>query len=67
MDITRTLILSEVSQKDKDRYYMLSLICGIQNMAQMIYLQNRKDDRLVFTGGRERKWVGLGVWGLYMH
>ena len=24
-----TLILSEVSQKEKDRYYMISLVCGI--------------------------------------
>ena len=24
-----TLILSEVSQKEKDKYYMISLICGI--------------------------------------
>ena len=24
-----TLILSEVSQKEKDRYHMISLICGI--------------------------------------
>ena len=31
-----TLILSEVSQKEKDKYRMISLICGIYNMAQMI-------------------------------
>ena len=30
-----TLILSEVSQKEKGKYHMISLICGIQNMAQM--------------------------------
>ena len=29
------LILSEVSQKEKDKCYVMSLICGIQNMAQM--------------------------------
>ena len=29
------LILSEVSQKEKDKYHMISLICEIQNMAQM--------------------------------
>ena len=29
------IILSEVSQKDKDKYQMISLICGIQNMTQM--------------------------------
>ena len=30
----KTLILSELSQKDKDKYY-ISLTCGIYNMAQM--------------------------------
>ena len=30
-----TLILSEVSQKEKDKYHMISLICGLYNMAQM--------------------------------
>ena len=29
MDATRILILSEVSQKEKDRYHIISLICGI--------------------------------------
>ena len=29
------IILSEVSQTEKDKYHMISLICGIQNMAQM--------------------------------
>ena len=29
------IILSEVSQKEKDKYHMISLICGIQNMAQI--------------------------------
>ena len=24
-----TIIISEVSQKEKDKYYMISLICGI--------------------------------------
>ena len=39
-----TLILNEVSQKEKDRHHMISLICGVQNMAQMIYLQNKIRD-----------------------
>ena len=30
-----TLILSEVSQKEKDKYHMISLISGIYYMAQM--------------------------------
>ena len=29
------IILSEVSQKEKDKYYMISLICEIQNITQM--------------------------------
>ena len=28
------IILSEVSQKEKDKQYMRSLICGISNMTQ---------------------------------
>ena len=31
-----TLILSEVSQKDRDKYHMISLITGIEYPAQMI-------------------------------
>ena len=29
------IILTEVSQTEKDKYHMLSLICGIENMTQM--------------------------------
>ena len=29
------IILSEVNQKEKDKYHMISFICGIQNMTQM--------------------------------
>ena len=29
------IILSKVSQKKKDKFYMISLICGIKNMTQM--------------------------------
>ena len=29
------LILSEVSQTEKDKYHRTSLLCGIKNMAQM--------------------------------
>ena len=44
--------LSEVSQKEKDKCYMISLICGISNMVQMHLsmkrneltdIQNRRD------------------------
>ena len=30
MDLEIIIILSEVSQKEKDRYHMISLTCGIQ-------------------------------------
>ena len=29
------LILNEVSQKEKDKYHIIALICGTENMAQM--------------------------------
>ena len=29
------MILSEVSQKEKDKYHIISLICGIKNRTQM--------------------------------
>ena len=29
------IILSEVSQKEKDKYHMISLTCGIYNITQM--------------------------------
>ena len=29
------ITLSEVSQKEKDKYHRLSLICGIKDMTQM--------------------------------
>ena len=30
-----TILLSEISQKEKDKYHMTSRTCGIQNMTQM--------------------------------
>ena len=66
------LILSEVRQKGKDKHHMISLICIIQNMAQMILSTNgnrsqpRRADLWfsVEDGGRE--WDGQAVWGLGM-
>ena len=29
------IILSEVSQKEKDKYHMIALICGIKNITPM--------------------------------
>ena len=32
------IISSEVSQKDKDKYHRISLICGIENMIEQMNL-----------------------------
>jgi len=62
-----TLILSEASQKEKDRHHMISLTCGVENMAQITYLQNRKDHGHVgqthVCQRRAWEWDALGVWG----
>ena len=42
MDL-ETIILSEVSQKEKGKYHMISLICGIYNMIQMNLFTKQKD------------------------
>ena len=34
--LLETITLSEVSQKEKDKYHMIPLICRIQNMAQVM-------------------------------
>ena len=39
------IILSEVSQKEKDKYHMISLICGIQNTTQMNLSTKQKQTR----------------------
>ena len=48
-----TLILSEISQKDKDKYHMISLITGIKYPAQMNISTEKKimdlENRLVAT------------------
>ena len=36
------IILSRVSQTEKDKYHMISLICGIKNMIQMNLLTKQK-------------------------
>ena len=36
------IIQSEVSQKEKDKYHMLSLISGIEDMAQMNISKQQK-------------------------
>ena len=37
------IILSEVCQKEKDKYHMISLTCGIQNMTQMNLSTKQKE------------------------
>ena len=66
-----TLILSEISQKEKDKYHMISLISGIQYTAQMNLSTEKKitdlENRLVVAlAGREREWEVLGAWGQWM-
>ena len=58
-----TLILSEVSQKEKDKYHVISLISGIQYMAQMDLSTEKKvmdlEKRLIIAndgGGNGMDW-----------
>ena len=64
------LILSEMSQKDKDKCHMISLITGIQWTAQMNLSTEKKimdlENRLVAVGERGREWEGLGAWGYWI-
>ena len=57
-----TLILNEVSQKEKDKYHMISLISGISYLAQVNLSTEKKildmEKRLVIVKGD-----GLGIWG----
>ena len=62
-----TLILSEVSQKEEDKYHMMSLIIGIYYTAQMIISTEKRiihlEDKFVLTKQRGREWEGSGAWG----
>ena len=35
-------MLSEVSQKEKDKFYVISLVCGIYNVVKRILLTKQK-------------------------
>ena len=67
-----SLILSEVSQKEKSKYHMISLICEIQNVAQISLSTKQKqtpghrEQTCGCLGGGDRKWDGQGVWGWWM-
>ena len=60
------LILNEVNQKQKNKYHMISLICGILNTAQMNLSTKQKQTQRhgEQTGGCQtrsgREWDGLG-------
>ena len=55
-------ILSVLSQKEKDKYHMISLIFGIQNMAEMNLStkqkQTPKHREKTMVAGREQRGVG---------
>ena len=52
------IMLSEISQTEKDRYCMISLVCGIEKTRQT----KQNENRLIDT---ENKWLpeGRGVEG----
>ena len=66
------LILSEVSQKEKDKCHTVLLTFGIQDMAQMNLSIKQKqthkhrEQTCGCQGGKEREWDGWGVWGWQM-
>ena len=59
------IILNEVTQKDKDNYHMILLICEIQNMAQINLspkqkqTQRHREKTAVAMGdGLRKEWSG---------
>ena len=69
MDTTRDFLPSEVSQKQKDKYHMIPLICVIKNMTQMIpstkqkLTHRHKEQTCGCQGEQSKEWDGQGVWG----
>ena len=63
-----TLILSEISQKEKDKYHMVSLISDILYTAQMNVSKEKKimdlENRLVVAQGEREGVGGIGSLGL---
>ena len=64
------IILTEIRQKEKDKYHMISFICGIQNMTQMNLSKKQKQAHrhreqtcgCQRGGGVREKWTGsLGL------
>ena len=62
------IILSRVSQTEKDKYHMISLICGIKNMIQMNFSTKQKSThkhgKQTYNYQRERRGGldKLGYW-----
>ena len=67
------LILSEVSQKEKDKYHMISLTCGISNMTQTNLSMKQTNLSMKLRDIENRLWLlgwgggwgrdGVGGWG----
>ena len=62
MDLEITIHI-EASQKEKDKYHMISQTCGIPNMSQMNSFTKQKqildrENKLMVTKG-ERRWGGI--------
>ena len=60
---TEVIILSDISQTEKDKYYMISLICGILKIIQMNLFTKQKqftnvENKAMVTKG-EKKWRGI--------
>ena len=65
-----TLILSEISQKEKDKYHMISSIWNLTYGTNEPF--HRKENHRLgeqtcgCPGGRGREWEGWGAWGYQM-
>ena len=58
---TEVIVLSEVSQKEKDKYHMIALTCGIQNRAQMnLSTKQRQTHRKQTCSCQGVEWDGEG-------
>ena len=55
-------IRSEVNQTEKDKYHMISLICGILKMIQTnLYTKQKKESQAEKTNLWLSKWRGWGI------
>ena len=69
MQHAEIIILSDVSQKEKDKYHIVSLICGILNMTQMNLPMKQKqthghmEQTCGCQGGVGWGRDGVGGWG----